>query len=155
MEKKDFTFTIVTDRTPKEVFEAIRDVRSWWSGLFAEEITGTSEKLNDEFIFRAGEGAHYSKQKLVEVIPDKRVVWNVEESALTFVEDQSEWTGTNVIFDIAEKDGKTELTFTHRGLTPEVACYDACSSGWSAYLKEKLTPLIQGNNELKEGRNYH
>lgn len=143
MEKKDFTFTIVTDRTPQEVFKAIRDVRSWWSGLFAEEIIGVSEKLNDEFIFRAGEGAHYSKQKLVEVIPDKRVVWNVEESALTFVEDQSEWTGTNVVFDIAEKDGKTELTFTHHGLTPEVACYDACSSGWSRYLKEKLTPLIK------------
>ncbi|WP_300665521.1 SRPBCC domain-containing protein [Fluviicola sp.] len=143
MEQKDFTFTIITDRTPGDVFKAISNVRSWWFGLFSEEITGSSEKLHDEFSFRAGEGAHYSKQKLVEVIPDKRIVWQVEESALTFIEDQSEWTGTKMVFDIAEKDGKTELIFTHQGLTPEVACYNACAPTWSKYLEEKLIPLIQ------------
>ena len=144
MEKKDFTFTILTDRTPKEVFETVCNVRSWWSGFFSEEFTGSSEKLNDEFSFHAGEGAHYSKQKLVELIPGKRVAWNVEESALTFIENQSEWTGTKIAFDIAEKDGKTEVIFTHHGLTPEVECYDACAPAWSKYLEEKLTPLVQG-----------
>ncbi len=144
MEKKDFTFTIVTDRAPKDVFDTVCNVRSWWSGIFSEEFTGSSEKLNDEFSFHAGEGAHYSKQKLVELIPGKRVAWNVEESALTFIENQSEWTGTKIAFDIAEKDGKTELTFTHHGLTPEAACYDSCAPGWTRYLEEKLTPLVQG-----------
>lgn len=142
MTTTDFTFTIVTDRTPQQVFDAVRNVRSWWNGFYSEEITGSSEKLNDEFSFRAGEGVHYSKQKLIEVIPNQRVVWLVSESELSFIEDTSEWTGTKIVFDISEKEGKTELTFTHIGLTPEVECYTSCAPVWSAYLQEKLVPLI-------------
>ncbi len=138
----DFTFKLVTEQSTESVFNAIRDVRSWWSGLHSEEFTGETKELNDEFSFRAGGGAHYSKQKLVEVIPNKKVVWEVTESELTFLEQKDEWVGTKIIFEIAEKDGKTELTFTHQGLTPEIECYDSCAPAWSMYLKEKLAPLI-------------
>ncbi len=72
---KDFEVTFLIDQSSKEIFNAITNVRGWWSGLHSEEIEGSSNKLNDEFTFRAGGGAHYSKQKLVEVIPDKKVVW--------------------------------------------------------------------------------
>ncbi len=142
MEAKDFTFTILTDKTPQEVFETVRNVRSWWSGLYGEEITGTTEQLNDEFSFRAGEGVHYSRQKLIEVIPNQRLVWRVEESALTFLQDQSEWTGTTIAFEIVESAGKTEVIFTHNGLTPEIECYTSCAPAWTQYLQDKLTPLL-------------
>ena len=62
MTAADFTFTLETENSPEQVFRVIRDVRSWWSGLYAEEFTGETENLHDEFSFRAGEGAHYSKQ---------------------------------------------------------------------------------------------
>lgn len=142
MEAADFTVTLVTDRTPREVFQAITHVRSWWSGLYSEEYSGETEKLHDEFSFRAGGGAHYSKQKLVEVIPDKKVVWLITESELTFLEKTDEWVGTKVIFEISEKDGQTQLVFTHEGLTPEIECYDSCAPAWSTYLQDKLVPLI-------------
>lgn len=142
MAATDFTYTLLTERTPQEVFQAITDVRSWWSGLYSEEYSGETEKLYDEFSFRAGDGAHYSKQKLVEVIPNKKVVWLITESELTFLEKTDEWVGTKVIFEISEKDGKTQLVFTHQGLTPEIECYDSCAPAWSTYLEEKLLPLI-------------
>lgn len=142
MAATDFTQTLITNKTPQEVFQAIIHVRSWWSGLYSEEYSGETEKLHDEFSFRAGGGAHYSKQKLVEVIPDKRVVWLITESELTFLEKTDEWVGTKVIFEISEKDGKTQLVFTHEGLTPEIECYDSCAPAWSTYLQEKLVPLI-------------
>ncbi len=142
MKTAGFTFTITTRRTPEEVFKAVTDVRSWWHGLYSEHFEGPTERLNDEFTFNAGDGAHYSKHKLIEVIPNKRIVWLVTDSSLSFVEKKDEWVGTKIIFDIVEKNGETELTFTHHGLTPELECYDSCSGAWSQYLEEKLQALI-------------
>lgn len=143
METKNFTYSIQTEKSPEHVFKAIREVRSWWSGLYNESFSGETKELNDEFSFRAGDGAHYSKQKLVEVIPNKRVVWLITESELSFLEQKDEWVGTKIVFEISEKDGKTELVFTHQGLTPEIECYDSCAPAWSMYLQEKLLPLIR------------
>jgi hypothetical protein len=146
MTAKDFTLTLTTGQTPQEVFKAITNVRGWWSGYYSEEIIGNTGNLGDEFSFRAGDGAHYTKQKLVEVIPNKKVVWLITESELSFVEDKYEWTGTKVIFDITEKGGKTNLVFTHEGLNPTFECYDACAPAWTQYLQNKLLPLINTGN---------
>jgi hypothetical protein len=138
----DFTLPLSTERTPLEAFQAIKNVRAWWSGYYAEEIEGNTENLGDEFCFRAGEGVHYSKQKLVEEIPAKKLVWLVTESELSFVNQKQEWTGTRIIFDILEKEDRTEIVFTHEGLNPEFECYEACAPTWAQYLRNKLLPLI-------------
>jgi uncharacterized protein YndB with AHSA1/START domain len=145
MSKKDFTISLLVDQTPEEVFTAITNVRAWWSGYYSEELIGDTEKLNDEFSFRAGPDVHYSKQKLVEVVPNMKIVWLVTESNLSFLEQTDEWTGTKVIFEIAKKGEKTQLTFTHQGLTSEVECYDACAPAWTQYVRNKLLPLIETN----------
>ena len=142
MKNKNFTTTLIVDQTPEEVFNVVRNVRGWWSGYYSEDIKGDTEELNDEFSFRAGGGAHYSRQKLIEVIPNKKIVWLVTDSELDFLEKKDEWTGTKVSFDISAKGNKTELAFTHEGLTPEIECYNSCAPAWSQYLQNKLLPLI-------------
>jgi len=146
MNKKDFTTMLLVDQTPEEVFKAVVNVRGWWSGYYAEEFKGPTEKVDDEFSFRAGEGAHYSKQKLVEVVPNKKVIWLITESELTFIEKTDEWVGTKVIFDISKKGSKTQLTFTHEGLTPEIECYNSCAPAWTQYVQNKLLSLISSGN---------
>jgi hypothetical protein len=116
-------------------------VPQWWSGLYEETIKGESQRVNDEFSFKAGGGAHFSKQKLEELLPDKRIVWKVTDSNLSFLNRTDEWTGTTISFDIAEEGGKTKVTFTHHGLVPHIECYDSCAGAWTQYMKnleEKL-----------------
>ncbi len=133
---QDFTYSFTSSKTPAAVFELLLHIDQWWSGQYEETIKGKSEKVNDEFTFHAGGGAHYSKQKLAELIPNKKIVWLVTDSNLSFLSDTGEWTGTKICFDISMEDNKTKVTFTHDGLVPEIECYDACSGGWTKYLEQ-------------------
>ncbi len=107
----DFATTLVVDQRPGEVFEAITNPREWWS----ENITGDTERAGDQFVFEV-EGVHYSRQKLVHVVPDRTVVWLVTDADMTFLEQHDEWVGTRIVCDISEEGGKTKLSFTHEGL---------------------------------------
>lgn len=142
MDTSDFKHTLITDRSPQEVFQAIPNVRKWWTGYYGEKFSGDTKNLNDEFTFHAADGVHYSRQKLVEVIPGKKIVWLITDSTLSFVEKTDEWIGTKVIFDISTTGNKTRLVFTHQGLTPQTECYDSCAPSWTRYLENKLLPLI-------------
>jgi hypothetical protein len=97
MNHQNFTTTSTVDQTREEVFAAINNVRGWWSG----ELEGSTDKLGDEFTYRY-EDVHYSKQKITELIPGKRVGWLVLDSQLNFVNDKTEWNGTKITFEIAK-----------------------------------------------------
>ena len=110
MSKQDFTVAFSVDQTPEEVFNAINNVRGWWSG----EIEGDTTRLGAEFTYRVGD-VHRSKQKITEFVPGKKVVWHVLDSQLSFA-NASEWNGTDVAFEISKNEGKTQVRFTHAGL---------------------------------------
>jgi len=147
MDNQNFTVSFLVDQTPKEAFNAIQNVPGWWT----ENLQGSTQQLNDEFEVRFGD-VHYSKQKLIEVITNKKVVWLITDSRLNFVKDKSEWTGTKISFEITEKDGKTQVRFTHSGLVPEIECYRDCSNAWGYYVNSlhSLITTGKGQPEPKE-----
>src|SRR5215216_1249542 len=79
MTTTDFNTSIVVDQTPQQVFNAVNDPRGWWS----EEIEGSTEKLNDEFNYHYKD-VHTAKMKLIEVIPNEKVVWHVLDNNFNF-----------------------------------------------------------------------
>ena len=137
MSTKNYTTSFTVNQTPEEAFAAINNVGGWWSG----EIEGSTSKLGDEFTYRY-QDVHRSKQKITELIPGKKIVWHVLESNLSFLNDKSEWTGTDISFDISEHEGKTEVRFTHTGLVPQIECYGSCSNAWGLLINGNLRELI-------------
>ena len=110
-------------------------MKSW-----AKDLTGKSRKLNDEFTVRFGET--FVNFRLIEVIPDRKVVWDVTDCYLHSFKDKTEWTGTKIVFEISEKNDLTRIDLTHVGLFPGVECYENCEKGWNFYFKESLFKLI-------------
>jgi hypothetical protein len=142
--KADFTTTIIVDNPPGEVFNAINNVRGWWQG----QIEGITDKPNEDFTYRMEE-IHFSKQKIVELIPNKKVVWEITDSQLNFVNDKTEWTGTRIVFDVTELGSKTQLRFTHQGLVPKFECYGDCSNAWEQLVQQSLFSLITSGKGKK------
>lgn len=137
MANQDFTTTILVDKTPKEAFDAITNVRGWWS----EEIEGSTTKLNDVFDYHYKD-VHKSKMKLTEVVPEQKVVWDVLDNYFNFTKDKSEWKGNKIIFEISKKDNKAQIKFTHQGLVPQYECYEICENAWTGYIQNSLKDLI-------------
>ena len=131
------TWTFRVDESARRAYDAINDVRGWWS----DSITGPTDQLGGEFSYWVP-GIHYTKFRVTELVPGRRVAWRVLDSWLAFPDDKQEWTGTKVDFEISELDGQTRVRFTHEGLVPEVECYDVCRVAWGGYVTGSLRDLI-------------
>jgi len=137
MKTSNFTTALLVDETPEEVFNAVNNVRGWWS----QEIEGDTDKLNAEFIYHYKD-VHISKMKITEFVPGKRITWLVMENYFNFTNDKNEWKGNKIIFEINQKGNKTELQFTQEGLVPAYECYDVCHDAWTNYIQKSLRSLI-------------
>jgi Activator of Hsp90 ATPase homolog 1-like protein len=137
MSTHDYTTSFTVEQAPAEAFAAITDVRGWWG----EDIDGATDKLGDEFTYRYRD-IHYSTQKITELVADQKIVWRVQDSYLSFAKDTSEWNATEIVFEVAAEQGKTVVRFTHKGLAPEIECFEVCSNAWSFYVNTSLRSLI-------------
>jgi len=145
----DFTTTFLADQTPGEVFNAINNVRGWWS----ESVEGATDQLNAVFLYYYKD-VHICKMKIVEFVPGQKVVWLVLENHFNFTKDKTEWNGNRIIFELNRQGHQTELRFTHEGLVPAYECYDVCHDAWTSYIQGSLKSLIttgKGKPNAKEG----
>jgi hypothetical protein len=137
MSDKSYTTSFEVSNSPQEVYDAINNVRGWWS----ENITGKTDELNAEWLYQYKD-VHISKMKIVEMVPGKKVVWLVLENQFNFTKDKNEWKGNRIVFDIVKKGDKTKLTFTQEGLVPDYECYNICNDAWTSYIQGSLKNLI-------------
>ena len=133
----NFKTAFSVDRTAQAAVDAIQNPRGWWS----QAIEGPTESPGDVFTYRY-QDKHRCTIKVVEVVPQKRIVWQVLDNYFSFTEDKTEWTGTKLIFEIARNGNATEVRFTHEGLVPDYECYGMCSNAWGTYINGSLKRLI-------------
>ena len=133
---QDFSIILLVDDHPQDVFDAINNVRGWWS----EEIEGKTDEIGQfEYHYQ---DVHRCTIEITDLVPGKKVVWHVLDNDFNFVKDKSEWKDTDIVFEIAKKGDKTEVRFTHVGLVPAYECYGVCSDAWSRYFNGSLRSLI-------------
>lgn len=147
MSSNNFSSTIVLDQSPVQVYDAVNNVRGWWS----EEIEGKTDELNSVFDYHY-EDVHRCKIRIEELVPGEKIVWKVLENYFNFTEDRTEWTGTRMIFEITPENERTRLRMTHVGLVPEYECYDICRDSWTHYIQHSLRLLVSTGTGKPNGK---
>jgi uncharacterized protein YndB with AHSA1/START domain len=118
-----------------EVYTALTTtdgLAGWWT----TDTQGKGNDIGGVLRFRFGDGG--ADMKVVELDPDKRVVWEV-------VEGPAEWIGTQVRWDLDQVDDYTVVLFKHQGWREPVEFMHHCSTRWAAFLLS-LKSLIETGN---------
>lgn len=134
---ENYTTSFSVEQSPEAVFAAVTNPKAWWS----EDVEGQPDRLGGIFFYHYKD-IHRGTFKVTELVPGKKVVWHVVQNYFNFIQDATEWTGTDIVFEIAGSGKGTELRFTHVGLKPSEECYEVCEDSWNFYLKASLKNLI-------------
>lgn len=144
MKKQDYHTNITVDASAQEAFKNINSVSKWWTNDFQ----GSSEKLNDVFTVRFGET--FITLKIVELVPDKKILWQVIDCYKHWLKDKKEWQDTKISWEISTENDETHIDFTHIGLVPGIECYEGCEKAWDQYIKGSLFKLLTEGKGIPE-----
>lgn len=143
MENQDYRTSFITTSSPEEAFKKIVDVSEWWSKHFEGEL----QNPGDIFTVRFGPNGEKDmfKIQVVESVPGRRIVWKVVDSKQDWVQNSTEWTGTEIVWDISPEAEGTNITMTHKGLHSGLECYKTCVGAWNYLASESLSQLLREN----------
>lgn len=123
----------IKSSTQEEVYKALTTIdglAGWWT-------TQTSGIGNVGGVIEFRFGAGGIDMKVIELVPDRRVVWEV-------VAGPGEWIGTTVHFDIAQEGDWALVRFKHQGWKEPVDFMHHCSTKWGVFLLSLKSLLETG-----------
>ena len=132
--KVNYAVAIEVAKSAREVFDHLIDLKKWW----LEDFVGEELYLNTEFILKTGDG-HFSKNKVIEFDPTKKLTWIATESLRKA--DNFDWSGSKFIFELAPQGDHTQLKFTYDGVVFEND-YDILVKVCDMAIKEKFHDFI-------------
>jgi uncharacterized protein YndB with AHSA1/START domain len=122
---QDYESRLTLNASADAVFEALTTIEGlagWWTSVAGDGLTG------GELTFSFGPAS----QAVMRVDAAERGVGVRWTNVACMVED---WVGTTLHFEFeALPAGGTVLRFRHAGLTPRLACYTDCKSGWDHFI---------------------
>lgn len=101
-------------------------LRGWW---VAEASGDPAAGGTIDFLF--------CKMQVVEAAPGRRVHWRC-------LSGPPEWVGTEVVFDLARREGQTFVLFRHAGWREPVEFMHHCSTKWATFLLSLRDLVEQG-----------
>lgn len=121
----------IESTAPDEVYAALTTIdglSGWWT-----EDTEGDTAAGGILRFRFDVGGF--DMKVLELVPDKRVLWEVTDGP-------EEWIGTTVSWDLEQEGEYTVVLFAHEGWREPVEFMHHCSTKWAIFLMS-LKSLVE------------
>jgi uncharacterized protein YndB with AHSA1/START domain len=104
----------------------IDGLAGWWT----KATTGDSKPgghIAFRFLDTTGEEIGGFGMDVLELTPDHKVLWRVQDGP-------AEWVGTEIEFLLSQQDGQTIVMFGHRDWRDEGEFMAHCSTKWATFL---------------------
>ena len=139
----DYSATIHVPLPPDRAARRIHDdLEFWWSTRVERHAKG----------FTVWFGASHATFAIAPGASNRAFQWICTDAHMIIenVADAAEWTGTDLLWSIAPAMDGSAITLTHRGLTPEIACFDVCCRGWQHFFEGSLRKHLCGARATPE-----
>ncbi len=139
----DFQKTIQAKASKEKVYQAVtQEINQWWGNVDTNDIT----KVGDEFSIYFEENTEW-RFTVTELERDSSVRWKCIHAYHSYGGVKGitkEWLNSEVIFKFKDLEkGQVELFFEHRGLTPDLNCYEMCDAGWTYFVGSSLKQYLE------------
>lgn len=135
----DYSATIRCGAPPEEAARQISDdLEAWWGTRIERSVNGFTVRFNNShatFAF-APKGT------------DAAFSWTCTDANMIIenVADPSEWRGTELVWEVTTDGPGSLVTLTHKGLSPDIECFDVCQRGWQHYFETSLRNHLNGRD---------
>lgn len=134
----EIKFNIQINTSPEKVYESLTEQKHlamWWTpDCTAEPEVGTDSR------FEFNPYGDYIVLIVNKLEANKLVEWKVMDAKMMGT---TEWINTVITFELSEKDGKTELSFIHKGWKEETECFKKCTDGWNHFVADSLKSYLE------------
>ena len=131
MKGLDYTTEVQIAASPKSVYQAItRNIDQWWTELY------TPAAQPGDYLEVCFEQGTCWKMQVAASEENQALAWKVLEAnhELDKFTRKDEWQGTTIEWRIRKTGAGSAVTLIHRGLVPELECFDICRAGWAFFL---------------------
>ena len=128
---ENYRHTLPLAAAGDKVLKALtEEIQLWWTTTF----NGAAHQEGHIFTVHFGKDV-YKTMRIEELSRPIKVVWKVIDSliAVPGLNNQTEWVGTTIVWDLTPGENSTELRLTHIGLLPRIECYEICIAGWKQF----------------------
>lgn len=142
MSDTNYSRTITVAASAEEAYQALTQGFEFWWTKPDQPIT----TVGDQATFAFPPGAGYWTFQATDLRPGQYVemvcveAHHVSDGMPKAIE--KEWLGSKVMWHIIETDGQIEIRFEHRGLNPNLLCYDVCTIGWDYFFVGSLKAYL-------------
>ena len=120
----EIKINVAIKANPEKIYEAIttqQGLASWWA---KQTIAKPELGFMNVFTF----GTFRNEMQVTNLTANKNVEWKCVSSV-------EEWMGTNISFNLEEKDGTTILRFAHSNWKASTDMLARCTYDWSRFIR--------------------